>query len=144
MKHLLSLLFVVLGSSLAQGGEHLGAVPGIPIVLEAGRYWDVSPSELAAALDVPQRSFVLVNVHIPYEGALSGTDAFIPYNAIEANLAALPEDKGAEIVLYCMSGRMSELAAATLVGLGYTNVKSLAGGMIAWKNAGLPLEDFDR
>lgn len=142
MKHLLSLILVLFGVALAQDRE--STVPGSPVIIENSRYWDVSPSVLAAALDAPRRSFVLVNVHIPFEGAIKATDLFIPYDAIDANLAALPEDKAAEIVLYCMSGRMSAIAAETLVGFGYTNVKNLAGGMIAWKEAGFPLEDFGR
>jgi sulfur-carrier protein adenylyltransferase/sulfurtransferase len=49
--------------------------------------------------------------------------------------------KSSEIVLYCAGGTRSALAARALGELGYTNVKSLAGGFGAWKRAGLP---FDR
>ncbi len=36
---------------------------------------------------------------------------------------------------------MSATAAEALVGLGYTNVWNLEGGMIAWDQAGFPLLD---
>jgi len=36
---------------------------------------------------------------------------------------------------------MSAAAAEALVGLGYTNVWNLDGGMIAWEGAGYPLRD---
>ena len=52
----------------------------------------------------------------------------------------MPE-RASEIVLYCASGTRSVLAARSLEELGYTNVKSMAGGFSAWKRAGLP---FDR
>jgi rhodanese-related sulfurtransferase len=35
---------------------------------------------------------------------------------------------------------MIRMAAETLVGLGYTNVWNLDGGMVAWEQAGLPVD----
>ncbi|HEX6383189.1 MAG TPA: rhodanese-like domain-containing protein [Anaerolineae bacterium] len=102
-----------------------------------GSYTDVSADGLAAMLE--DKDFPLINVHIPYEGEIEGTDKFIPFNEIEQNRDKLPADKDAQIVLYCRSGSMSSQAASALVELGYTNVWNLDGGMIAWKNSGRPL-----
>ncbi|HET9769991.1 MAG TPA: rhodanese-like domain-containing protein [Acidimicrobiia bacterium] len=81
-----------------------------------------------------EQAFV-VNVHIPYEGELDGTDAFIPYDKIKGD-PRLPADKGTEILLYCKSGRMSEEAGADLHEEGYTNIAHLEGGMKAWEASG--------
>ncbi|MCQ3977466.1 MAG: rhodanese-like domain-containing protein [Anaerolineae bacterium] len=97
-------------------------------------YVDISVEQLKPAL--ANKNFTMINVHIPYEGELPQTDAFIPYNEIEAHLSQLPADKDARIVLYCRSGRMSTEAAPILVKLGYTNVVEVDGGMQAWQAAG--------
>lgn len=77
----------------------------------------------------------LVNVHVPYDGEIEGTSAFIPFDRIAGD-AGLPANKSADILLYCRSGRMSATAAASLATAGYTRVKELDGGLDAWKAAG--------
>lgn len=100
----------------------------------------VPPAAFSAVLrGTPQ--LTLINVHVPYEGELAGTDAFIAFDRIARQRNRLPHDKAAAIAVYCMSGRMSDVAARTLRDLGYTDVTELQGGMIAWHRAGFPLKD---
>ncbi len=49
-----------------------------------------------------------------------------------------PEER--EIVLYCGTGGRSALAAETLTNMGYRNVTSMDGGIVAWSAAGLPVD----
>ena len=108
------------------------------VSVPGGSYTNMSAVQLKAML--VKKDFTFVNVHIPYEGEIAKTDVFVPYNEIEKNLDKLPADKNAKIVLYCRSGRMSAIAAETMVRLGYTNVWNMEGGMIAWETLGLPLK----
>src|SRR3989344_5402693 len=94
----------------------------------------LTSAQLAVMLS--RKDFFFVNVHVPYQGEINDTDAFIPYDKIADNLDALPKDKNTKIVLYCQSGRMSEIAAQELVRLGYKRVSHLTGGMIDWERSG--------
>jgi len=126
------------GSSQETNAAQQGQVAGEKVTVAGGAYTDVDVAGLQSML--ADKDFTFVNVHIPFEGDIADTDLSIPYDQVEQNLALLPAEKDAKIVLYCRSGRMSSIAAETLVGLGYTNVYNLKGGMVAWENAGLPLE----
>ncbi len=95
----------------------------------------IGPQTLQGMLKA--KDFYLVNVHIPYEGEIAQTDAFIPYDKTAQLLPRYPVDKHAKIVVYCRSGRTSAIAAKELVRLGYTDVLDLEGGMIAWEEDGL-------
>jgi rhodanese-related sulfurtransferase len=113
-------------------------VVGQKVPVDGGSYTDVSVAELQTML--ANKDFTFVNVHIPFEGDIAKTDVSIPYDQIDQNLDKLPSDKNAKIALYCRSGRMSAIAAKTLVGLGYTNLWNLSGGMVAWEQAGLKID----
>jgi rhodanese-related sulfurtransferase len=104
---------------------------------EHGQYFQIDPATLDTGLN--SKSFLFVNVHIPYDGEIRETDKFIQYDQISLHFDELPADKSAPIVLYCRSGRMSTIAATTLADAGYTNVWELGGGMIAWEAAGYEL-----
>lgn len=96
----------------------------------------LDPEAFAGRVARPEA--MVVNVHIPYEGEIEGTDAHIAFDKIKGD-ARLPADKASEIVLYCRTGRMSVTAAKTLAAEGYSNLYDLEGGMNAWEEAGKPL-----
>ena len=135
MKKLLFPLLAV----LVLAGCQSKSITGETISTTGGSYQNITPTELGTMLG--SKDFVLVNVHIPFAGNIPGTDVSIPYNEIEPNLSQLPADKTAKIVLYCSSGRMSEIAAEELVSMGHTNIWNLKGGMVDWKQAGFELEN---
>ena len=59
---------------------------------------------------------------------------------LERDIETHIPDKETEIVLYCGGGYRSALAADALQQMGYTNVRSMAGGMRAWRELGNPTE----
>lgn len=46
---------------------------------------------------------------------------------------AIDNWKDDEVILYCRSGNRSGIATQILEQMGFTNVKNLTGGMLAWK-----------
>jgi rhodanese-related sulfurtransferase len=94
------------------------------------------PDEFAAAVAEPGR--VTINVHVPDEGSIAGTDLSIPFDRIAARKSVLP-GTSTPLAVYCRSGHMSAIAVRTLARLGYRDVVELEGGMVAWEAAGKKL-----
>ena len=79
-----------------------------------------------------------INVHVPDEGSIPGTDSRIPFDRLEARRADLPQTS-TPLAVYCRTGRMSAIAVRTLRRLGYRRVTELRGGMEAWRASGRTL-----
>jgi rhodanese-related sulfurtransferase len=62
----------------------------------------------------------------------------IPLSEFQARFEELPKDK--EIVMQCRSGARSGQSTEFLLSNGYKDVVNMAGGILAWKEAGLPTE----
>jgi len=58
---------------------------------------------------------------------------------IELDIKEKVPDTNAMIVCHCGGGGRSALAAESLQKMGYKNVRSIAGGLKAWKATGLPV-----
>lgn len=59
---------------------------------------------------------------------------------IERDIETMVPDPAAPVVLYCGGGFRSILASEAIGRMGYTNVKSMAGGWTGWTAAGQPTE----
>ena len=56
----------------------------------------------------------------------------VPRGFLELRIEEAVPDRGADVVLYCASGTRSLLAARTLKEMGYTKLRNLKGGILAW------------
>lgn len=95
-------------------------------------------STTARALQATGATFVDVREQDEVDqGAVPGA-IHIPRGYLEMRVENAIPDRDAPVVVYCAGGTRSLFGAETLQHLGYTNVRSLAGGFNAWKSAGLP------
>ena len=111
------------GGVEASGSEGMGTV--VASSDGSGTYLDITPDELAAMLE--NKDFLFINVHIPYEGEIEQTDLFLPYDQAAQQVDELPGDKGAKIVVYCRSDRMSRISIDEWVKAGYTTSTTWMG-----------------
>ena len=145
---LVALIAVIAGWALLSGRSGTGnptasgGSSGTVVQANGGHWTNITPDTLASTL--PAKDFTLLNVKTPYMGEIAGTDLYIPYNQLAARAAELPKDKSAKITVYCRSGNESAIAAQTLIGLGYTNIENLDGGMTAWTASGRQLVQLNR
>ncbi len=76
----------------------------------------------------------LLDVRKPREAdiAAMGADQLIPIDELADRLDELKADKNDEVVIHCRSGARSAKATRLLLQHGFTDVKNLAGGILAW------------
>ncbi|MCU0845031.1 MAG: FAD-dependent oxidoreductase [Spirochaetes bacterium] len=99
-----------------------------------GRMKGISCSEVKKKLDGGATPFIL-DARGPdeYEQIRIGVgERLIPIGALRNRLNELPGDKGAEIICYCKISLRGYEAARVLEGRGWTNVKVMEGGIMAW------------
>jgi len=102
------------------------------------RVRDLTADEVARGLQ--EGRMLLVDVREPNEvTAEAYPDAVVvPMSSFDP--AAIPDPQGREVVFACRSGRRSITASLAAQEQGYPYKAHLAGGILAWKAAGLPTE----
>ncbi len=72
---------------------------------------------------------VIIDVRTPQEfqgGHIAGA-LNLPHDSIAQSIAKAKVNKDDRVILYCRSGRRSEVALGTLKGLGYSNIENYGG-----------------
>lgn len=96
---------------------------------------DINVQELKERLDKGEE-LVLIDVRQPNEHQEFNVGGkLIPLGTVPLRMDEISEDKEAEVVVYCRSGARSGQAKQFLMQNGFSNVRNLQGGMLAWIDA---------
>jgi rhodanese-related sulfurtransferase len=96
---------------------------------------DITVQELKQKFEANEK-IILIDVREPLEYEmynLKGT--LIPLGNLHDNIENISTDKNSEIIVHCRSGMRSASAKNIMVANGYTNVRNLIGGILAWQEA---------
>ena len=94
------------------------------------------------ALEAKGDGLVLIDVREDHDwerGHIPGA-MHLGRGILERDIERTFADRNTPLVLYCGGGYRSALACDNLQMMGYTNVRSLAGGFREWSGNGLPVE----
>ena len=102
---------------------------------------EITPEEVLN-LQSRRKRFYLIDVRDESEwndGHCKGA-IHIPRDILGSKATTSIPNRKAVIVLYCVCGYRSKLAVQNLQEMGYTNVRSMAGGIRSWHDKGFPEE----
>ena len=139
MPRSIRLLFALIMSTLALSGCREAGPTAPPAELDLRSLPNTIDAQTARSLQ-GRDDVVLFDVREPVEydaGHIAGAK-LIPLGQVPSRMAEIPKDK--TVILTCRSGNRSGQAADFLRQQGWKNVHNMAGGIVAWQHAGLPLE----
>lgn len=100
----------------------------------------ITVAEVKEALD-KKEEVVILDVRSQEEverGKIDGS-IHLPMDEIVSKVNSVIPDKNSKVIIYCLSGSRSFIAAEFLENLGYKNVFDMANGLLAWRAKGYPL-----
>jgi rhodanese-related sulfurtransferase len=96
---------------------------------------DITVQELRQKLDSGEQ-FLLLDVREPWEYEEFNIDGkLVPVGSLMNQMWELEEYKDQPVVVHCRSGARSAMAQGLLMANGFSNVRNLKGGMLAWLEA---------
>lgn len=100
---------------------------------------DVGPMEAIRLLNQQNALFIDTRSLKEYQDGHVLDALHIPVQDLSGRIGELEKHKNRPIIAYCHSGQRSASAGGVLKKHGFENVYNLGGGMVAWKNANLPV-----
>ena len=95
---------------------------------------NITPEEVKERLDKGEQ-LNLLDVREPHEHAdFNIGGILLPLGRVQQlDTDEIEPLKNEEVIVYCRSGNRSGMASMILESAGFTNVKNLTGGMLAWQ-----------
>jgi rhodanese-related sulfurtransferase len=102
----------------------------------ADQVHDLTPEEVSQGM--AEGRYLLVDVREPNEVAVEAYPGAVVVSLSSFDPQDIPDPGGRQVVFACRSGKRSVTASLAAQAGGLPYDKHLAGGMLAWKAAGLP------
>ncbi|MBL1433475.1 MAG: rhodanese-like domain-containing protein [Gammaproteobacteria bacterium] len=102
-------------------------------------FGEIKPDEAVRMMNHDDAAVLDVREDSEYAEGHIINSIHIPLPLLENRTADLQKYKDRPLLVYCRTGNRSAQAASTLMKQGFSGVKKLSGGMIAWQGANLPV-----
>ena len=102
-------------------------------------FGEIKPDEAVRMMNHDDAAVLDVREESEYAEGHIINSVHIPLPLLGNRTAELQEYKDRPLLVYCRTGNRSAQAASTLMKQGFSGVKKLSGGMIAWQGANLPV-----
>lgn len=102
----------------------------------------ITQEELLEKLEHPDPDVVVLDVRSASEFAAGHVPGArnVPHDELPSKLAQLAALRDKQVILYCRTGRRTQIAAETLREAGFTRLLHLQGDFQAWDSAQRPVE----
>lgn len=134
-----ALSLVLVAAALLAGCSGTAQPKAPPAATQSGQVVTISTKDLLTRLQGGEKPLI-IDVREPYEfdaGHIEGAK-LIPLGTVAERIGTY--NKNQEIILVCRSGNRSEQAYQLLTKMGYTNLKNVTGGMLAWEQINGPIK----
>ena len=110
-----------------------------PTAAAKERIEEVTPEEARAELERGNATLVDVRERHEWDESHLEGATLVPQLTLPDRIAEVAPDRSQRVLLYCRVGNRSARAADLMQDMGYENVASVAGGIVAWEEIGLPV-----
>lgn len=129
----MSISLLLLVTTVCFGCAQLDSTTALPA--------DLSQEQFVQKMAAPNPPLLLdVRSQAEFDAGHIAGAVLVPHDQLKARLPELEWSKQQPIVIYCRTGRRSELARKTLHEAGFTSLAHLVGDWNGWKEAGRPIE----